>query len=298
MNNLAPRLRRGMKIPLFTKASQILSKARMNMLVSVSNAVLSGRVTRGGRDELLISDESLAVQIGQNPPSLSSSSATSFYPFKVYNPTGEPGHTFRVRGGYVQYPTFWTVSSTPTEFDPQTVADDLHAANNTDGVVTESTSEGSDAADLVLDDWDNGIGGHYTFFGVWIEMDQASGDPGVVSVVVNGAFNQLPGAGIKATAEDRTQETNYWPIARIFPAEFDGDDIVSGTVEQFRRGHVVDAFQVNPGRYVGYYSDNRVYMPSDMVFWETDSKYYLQLGPNAVRGYDPTNVYWVEIAPN
>jgi hypothetical protein len=268
-----PHLYQGLRLPYFQPGDgrpSVWSAGDMNKIVAVCNAILNAHISRGDSDSILISDHNLAFQLEQAAEAASGATSAGMHPFRVYNPTGEMASTFRIRGGYAIVPELFPASTTQRDFSTA----DSHSfvqVEETDGVYEVSDEEGDATYDLDLSNWDNGLGGLWSFWGIWLQIFQDLGDPGNIVVSIENQGGYIPAAcTIHANSGGvigGDTETNYIPLAMIFPTSFDGNTLLAGTIHQLQHSSINQWRLDGATRYVGPYHSERVYWPGDIIFY-------------------------------
>src|SRR5690349_1861469 len=99
----------GMKIPLFSagrSGPQIMSAEDCNVIVRALNALLNPKISRGAKDDVLISDLNTVYQLGTDTQATQSSTAATAGPLDsaIYVPAagGHGEYIAGVRGSRIQ----------------------------------------------------------------------------------------------------------------------------------------------------------------------------------------------------
>jgi len=289
-----PGINQGMLIPWFTPGRSRpspFSSADMNKIVAVCNAVLNGKIVRGSTDALVISARNAVFQISRATSQGGSQGNDSMFPFRVYQPDGEPSNTFRIHGGVALVPELFPANTTPRTISIDRASKYQECAGTDLVFDSSSDSQGSDVNDIVLDNWDRGDGSFYISCGIWLEVSQRLDSPGTVLTQIVTGFDFLPSYCIKRIDPDIPELLTVLmvPIAKIIPTSIDTDplnygDLLSSITVQFQREQAVWPIQF--GRYAGTYNSGRVCLPNESVF-ASDGNFWMNMAPYAIIGSDP-----------
>lgn len=243
-----------------------------------------------------------------DPPSAGARSVP-LHPFQVYQP--RDAMTFRIHGGAILVREYFPADTSQWRGDPAAKSR-MVFVQQTDGVFDDATGFGSDANDLVLDDW----GGPNSACLIYLTVFQTRDDPGVITTAIaieytagadwnyplqeagglaNLGFESIQGARNFGTLTPDKELINI-PLAVVLAREVSGDDLISSTILQLQRSHITSLYGCRPARAVtAGYDEDRLYFPGDMVIDYLGSSYIVG-GARANIGYDPVDGGdWIQV---
>lgn len=219
----------------------------------------------------------------------------TLFPFKVFNPTGDP-EIFRIHGGYIEYPNYYPTSLTARDISINS-AHKIRQVTCTDQVYFDNSAAAQSAAnDLTLDTWTSSPSIPNTACAIFLDVTQAAATPDAPTFAITPVYyntanvTEQPVAALLDLAQGGSQFTRILlamiePVlaASVTPGDF---DLVGSKFAQFVRSQIVVNRDSTRGQapLIGYEAE-RVYFPGEMIY---TGDVYLHRGTSACIGKDPT----------